>query len=172
MNIEPKLKLTPTNPAAAVIIIEEAQYCTYETSHYWPCVTLCSVCQLILTAMKTQPALAVIELSFPQTAEENIPAYIYTHHQTGLRLILNLNLSTVCLCISLFDLSLIQSSHRKAGALELAASIKGIGLGEIFFLFFIFYIPLSFSFDDQGDLLTCPPLSCRLAWHQRWHDYS
>ncbi len=41
--------------------------------------------------------------------------------------------------------------------------------GEFFFLFFP---PLSFSFDDQGDLLTRPPLSCRLAWHQHWHDYS
>lgn len=34
------------------------------------------------------------------------------------------------------------------------------------------FFPLSFSFYDQGDLLTCPPLSCRHTWHQQWHDYS
>lgn len=38
--------------------------------------------------------------------------------------------------------------------------------------FFSLFSPLSFSFDDRGDLLTRPPLSCRLAWHQHWHDYS
>lgn len=62
--------------------------------------------------MPIQPALAVIKLSFLQVAENKIPAQIYTPYQTDFRLILNLKLSTVCLHISLFDLSLIQSSHR------------------------------------------------------------
>lgn len=73
----------------------------------------------------------------------------HTHYQIGSRLIPNLKLSTVCLRISLFDLSLIQSSHRmmpsETGTLQLAASVKDIGMGVGAFLSGIFF-PLFFFF--------------------------
>lgn len=103
----------------------------------------------------------------------------HTHYPIGSRLIPNLKLSTVCLRISLFDLSLIQSSHHmmpsETGTLQLAASVKrGWGMGRFFFLsgisfpFFslpsVFFILWSGWLVDTSSFVLSPRVTSAVTW--------
>lgn len=102
--------------------------------------------------------------------EEHPSINIHTHYQTGFRLILNLKPSTVCLCISLFDLlSLIQSSHRITPPDEwqvVTGCFNQRHRGEVPPPPLVFFISRSGWLVDVSSFVLSPRVTSALTWLQ------